>query len=136
MVSNNDFFEFGLEVGVNFAKSRVERTREGHPTCAFIPLDDIHIVDNGISHFVLHFAGSLVRNPRVNTSSARKDPQKIGKVEIFLANLRNNHHGNFQVRKATFANFGSRAARSDLIVLVHINIENHFLLQGHKGFLV
>ena len=95
MVSDNDFFKFWLEIVVNFAESRMEGTREGHSTSTFISLDHIHVVYDGISHFVLHFARGLVRNPRVNTSSARKNPQKIGEVEIFLANLRNDNHGNF-----------------------------------------
>jgi hypothetical protein len=72
----------------------------------------------------------------VNTSSTGKHPKDVLEIEIFIENHSQNFHGGNRVRPASLADVGSFTARTDIIIHVHIDIEDHFLLQGHEGFFV
>jgi len=72
----------------------------------------------------------------VNTSTTRKDPKEVLEVKVFREDIRDDLHCNLEVGETAFANVGALAARTHIIVIVHINIEDHLFLHGHKGFLV
>ena len=45
-------------------------------------------------------------------------------------------HCDLEVSKAPFAHIGALAARPHIIVVIHINIEDHLLLHWNKGLFV
>ena len=72
----------------------------------------------------------------MDSSSSRKDPEQICEVEILSKNVGDDHHGNFEVCKASFTDVSTFAASPDIVVIIHINIEDHFFVRWNERFLV
>ena len=46
------------------------------------------------------------------------------------------HHGNLQVFEAFFTDISTFAASPDIVIIVHINIKDHFFVSWHERFFV
>lgn len=88
------------------------------------------------SHFVVHFPSGFVANPGMNTTTSGEYPKNTLEVEVIRQNFCKYEHGNLEIFPALFAHLSSCAARSHIVVVIHVNIEHHFLLSRNECFFV
>ena len=136
MVLDDDLFELGLHVGENWFKSGVKGWLKNCFACHFVTFFKVAVTNNGRSHFIGHFSGSLIATPSMNTSPSTENPQQVLKIEIFVQYLRNDIHRHLQILEALNADCSTCATCPNIIVIVHINIEDHFFVCWHKCFFV
>ena len=136
VITNDNLKEFSLEVLVGFRKSWVHRVVELESICVFISNSDVAVLDDSWTHVVAHLPSFFVANPSVNTTTSGEHPQQVWEVKVFRADVLNDLHGNFEVGKAALTHIGALAASSYIIVVVHVNIENHFFGGRHKSLFV
>ena len=74
VLPNNKLVELRQKILVGSAKSGVQGVLKLGPATHFVSNAEIAVADNCTAHFVGHFAGSFIADPRVKTSSTREDP--------------------------------------------------------------
>ena len=136
VITYDDFLKFLLEHWIQLLKSWMQGIVQLHLSCHFVSNSQIAVADHCLSHVVLHFPRCFVTDPGVNTSTAREDPQQIGKVKVLSQYLSDNDHCNLEVGEAPLAYVCPFAAGSNIVVVVHIDIEDHLFVGGNEGFFV
>lgn len=136
VITNDDLHELNLEVVVGLSESRVHGEVQLKSVGVLIADSNVAVGDDSRAHLVCHCPGCVVADPGVNTSTTREHPEKVRKVKVFNKGVRDDDHGNFEVGEAAFADVGPLAARANIIVIIHIDIEDHFFLHGHERFFV
>jgi hypothetical protein len=85
------------------------------------------------SHFISHSSCSLISNPTMDTSTTRKDPKECFESKILcqcvIQNLRSTRH----IAPTLLANFCTFTTCSHIVIVSHINIENHFFLDWNEN---
>jgi len=136
VVADDNLLELLAKVYVSLAKARMHGVLKLQTVRILVTYSNVTVLNDGVAHIVLHGARLFIAHPGVNTSTAGKDPKQVHEVKVFLQRLLDNMHRNLQVGKASLAHVGTLAARPHIIVIVHINIEDHLFLQRHECFLV
>jgi hypothetical protein len=136
VLPDNKLVKLRQKVLVASAKSRVQGILKLGAATHFVTDSNIAVADDCTAHFVGHFAGSFIANPCVDTSSAGEDPKDIFEVKVLIEDVCEDHHCHLHILPTLVAHRSSRAARAHIIVIVHINIKDHFLLKRHECPLV
>eukprot|EP00356_Strombidium_inclinatum_P005024 CAMPEP_0170501258 /NCGR_PEP_ID=MMETSP0208-20121228/37718_1 /TAXON_ID=197538 /ORGANISM="Strombidium inclinatum, Strain S3" /LENGTH=149 /DNA_ID=CAMNT_0010779697 /DNA_START=706 /DNA_END=1155 /DNA_ORIENTATION=+ len=63
----------------------------------------------------------------MDTSSSGEDPEGVREIEILAQHIREQLGSYVEVGPALLADLGARAASSDVVIRVHIDIEDHLL---------
>jgi hypothetical protein len=100
-------------------------------------MNQLQIIYQASSYWILQFSCPLVANPNVYTSSARKDVHEIMQIVIFFQCDSDNLNGDNEEFPALLAYSLTLTAISDIIVVVHIEVENQlpFLSFSKRFFL-
>lgn len=136
MVPDDDLQEFLLQVKVGLAETWMQRIVQFKYISVLVAHTDVAVGYDGGAHLVCHGPGGLVAHPRVNTSTPREHPEQVGEVKVIDKSVGDDLHGNLEVGETAFTNVGALAARPHIIVVIHIDIEDHFFLHRHECFLV
>lgn len=136
VLMNNDSVEMRSQGVINTSKTRMKRVCKSGFGAHLVSHAYVAIAYHSWSHFVVHFPSGFVANPGVNTTTPREYPKYTLEVEVIRQNFSKYEHGNLEIFPALFAHLSSCTARSHIVIVIHVNIEHHFLLSGNECFFV
>ena len=84
MLLYNNLIKFLFEELVRFNESRMQWVIKYKFTGQIIAYLQIAILSNSSSHLIVHFSSTLITHPAMDTTTTRKYPEYVSKVEIFL----------------------------------------------------
>ena len=98
-----------------------------------IPRGQEHVVGDSRSHLVGHGPRGLISDPAMNTSSAREHPEHGLEPKVVGECIVEHHGGARHVGPALAADLGALAARAHVVVVGHVDIEDHLLSHRHEN---
>ena len=96
-------------------------------------LNHCHPSDERLSLVIRQLHRLLVAYPQVDTTPTRVDPEEVFVAKVLTDRLVEDLHCDCNERPTPRANGGIRAARSDGVVICHINIEYELALDRLEG---
>merc|ERR1712196_247491 len=83
--------------------------------------DEVQVFSNGASLLVAQLPRLLIRDPAVDTTTTRVDEDEVLEAKVLLQGALQNLNGRLHEGPALDAELRTRAAGSDVIVVVHID---------------
>ena len=136
LVPNDNVFEAGVQFLEGTFEVWVQRALKRQFVSIFVAEWQRHVLYERTPHLVVHGACLGIADPTVDATTPGEDPEDVLDVEVLLEDLGDELRGEAWKRPASLANLGARAALSDIVIGVHINIEDYLLLLRHEGLLV
>mmetsp|Transcript_22985 Transcript_22985/g.58083 ORF Transcript_22985/g.58083 Transcript_22985/m.58083 type:complete len:236 (+) Transcript_22985:859-1566(+) len=103
---------------------------------ARLHVEQIHVVDDRGPLLVGQLHRPRVRHPAVDTAPPRIHEHEVLETKVVNQNLPEEEHGGFEKRPALGTNLRAGATGADLVVVVHVDIENEFSFDWKEQVLV
>ncbi|KAI3494657.1 hypothetical protein L1887_40473 [Cichorium endivia] len=122
--------------GASQARMQAPSACTAHPACidlfdlAGTALDDLEPSDDGFARVVGEVESFAVRDPYMDTTTTRIDPEQMLEAEILAQRLVEHLHRDGDKRPATLADALTRTACAHLVVVRHVDIEYQLALHG------
>ena len=136
LLVDHDLLEKRCQEIVGFAEIGVQRPWQVQFAGELVSHTDVAVLGHSLPHFVGHVSSLRVAHPAMYTSTSGEYPQQIGQIEIVFQHIRQQFGRHVQIWPALLTDLCALTARPDIIVGVHIDIKDHFLLNRHKGLLI
>ena len=133
---NDYLFEFLIEHLESPIEHGMQRVVKIEAAAHFISRGQKHIVSDGGAHLVVHRASGLVSDPAMDTSAAGEDPEHGLEAEVVRERVVEDQRRAGHVGPALAADFGARATGSHVVIVRHIDIEDHLFLRRNENFLL